>query len=162
VQLAEEATQDAFLAAVASWPRDGVPDNPAAWLTTTANGGRPTGSAGTARRPTGPPGWPSWPGWTSRTPGAGPDSTIPDDRLRLIFTCCHPALDPAAMVALTLRTLGGLSTAEIARAFLVAEPAMAKRLDRAKRKIATAASPTGCRRTRSCRPGCAASCRWST
>ena len=72
-----------------------------------------------------------------------------DDRLRLIFTCCHPALAMEARVALTLRTLGGLTTGEIARAFLVAEPAMAQRLVRAKRKIAAAASPTGCRPTRS-------------
>jgi len=142
VQLAEEATQDAFLAAVASWPRDGVPDNPAAWLTTTAKrratdrvrrdrsqADRAARLAELARLD------------EQEHPAPAPDSTIPDDRLRLIFTCCHPALDPAARVALTLRTLGGLSTAEIARAFLVAEPAMAKRLTRAKRKIALARIP---------------------
>ena len=142
VQLAEEATQDAFVAAVATWPRDGVPDNPAAWLTTAAKrratdrvrrdrtqADRAARLAELVRLD------------EQEHPEPAPDSTIPDDRLRLIFTCCHPALDPAARVALTLRTLGGLSTAEIARAFLVAEPAMAKRLTRAKRKIALAHIP---------------------
>ena len=126
VQLAEEATQDAFVAAVATWPRDGVPDNPAAWLTTAAKrratdrvrrdrtqADRAARLAELVRLD------------EQEHPAPAPDSTIPDDRLRLIFTCCHPALDPAARVALTLRTLGGLSTAEIARAFLVAETALA-------------------------------------
>jgi RNA polymerase sigma-70 factor (ECF subfamily) len=142
VQLAEEATQDAFVAAVSTWPRDGVPDNPGAWLTTAARrratdrlrrdrsqADRAARLAEQARLD------------EQEHPAPARDSSVPDDRLRLIFTCCHPALDLAARVALTLRTLGGLSTAEIARAFLVAEPAMAKRLTRAKRKIAIARIP---------------------
>ncbi|HEV7657170.1 MAG TPA: sigma-70 family RNA polymerase sigma factor [Mycobacteriales bacterium] len=142
VQLAEEATQDAFVAAVAAWPRDGVPDNPAAWLTTAAKrraidrlrrtrsqADRAERLAALARLD------------EQEHPVPPADTSIGDDRLRLVFTCCHPALDPAARVALTLRTLGGLSTAEIARAFLVTEPAMAKRLTRAKRKIALARIP---------------------
>ncbi len=163
MQLAEEATQDAYVAAVATWPRDGVPDNPAAWLTTAAKrratdrlrrdrsqADRAARLAELARLA------------EQEHPAPVPDSTIPDDRLRLIFTCCHPALDPAARVALTLRTLGGLSTAEIARAFLVAEPAMAKRLTGPSGRSRWRTSRTGCHRPRSCRPGCAACCRWST
>ena len=142
VELAEEATQEAFVAAVASWPRDGVPDRPAAWLITAAKrkaldrlrrdrsqADRAAQLAALARLD------------EQEHPAPAPDTAVTDDRLRLIFTCCHPALDPAARVALTLRTLGGLSTAEIARAFLVGEPTMARRLSRAKRKIATAHIP---------------------
>jgi RNA polymerase sigma-70 factor, ECF subfamily len=142
VQLAEEAVQDAFVAAVATWPRDGVPDNPAAWLTTAARrratdrlrrdrsqADRAAQLAALARLD------------EQEHPAPAPDTAVTDDRLRLIFTCCHPALDPAARVALTLRTLGGLTTAEIARAFLVSEPTMARRLSRAKRKIAVAGIP---------------------
>ncbi len=143
--LAEEAVQDAFVVALERWPRTGVPDNPAAWITTTARnaaidrvrrarrlGEKTAILAGleAVRPPAAEPG------------AAGPDEmSIPDDRLRLIFTCCHPALAPAAQVALTLRALGGLATPEIARAFLVAEPTMAQRLVRAKRKIKDARIP---------------------
>jgi RNA polymerase sigma-70 factor (ECF subfamily) len=142
VELAEEATQEAFVAAVASWPRDGVPDRPAAWLITAAKRkaldrlrrdrsqvDRAAQLAALARLD------------EQEHPAPAPDSAVTDDRLRLIFTCCHPALDPSSRVALTLRTLGGLTTSEIARAFLVGEPAMARRLSRAKRKIATAHIP---------------------
>jgi RNA polymerase sigma-70 factor (ECF subfamily) len=142
IQLAEDAVQDAYVAAVAAWPRDGVPDNPAAWLTTVAKrkaldrlrrarsqADRAAGLAALARLD------------QQEHPAPAEPSSVADDRLRLIFTCCHPALDPAARVALTLRTLGGLSTAEIARAFLVSEPTMGKRLVRAKRKIAVAGIP---------------------
>jgi RNA polymerase sigma-70 factor (ECF subfamily) len=140
--LAEEATQDAFVAAVATWPRDGVPANPAAWLTTAAKR-KATDRLRRARSQADRAGQLAALARLAEQehPAAVPDTAIADDRLRLIFTCCHPALDPAARVALTLRTLGGLSTAEIARAFLVAEPAMAKRLTRAKRKIALARIP---------------------
>jgi RNA polymerase sigma-70 factor (ECF subfamily) len=142
VDLAEEAVQDAYAAALATWPRDGVPANPAAWLTTAARrraldrlrrdrsqADRAANLAAAARLD------------EQEHPAPPPDAAVTDDRLRLIFTCCHPALDEPSRVALTLRTLGGLSTAEIARAFLVAEPAMAKRLSRAKRKIAVARIP---------------------
>lgn len=134
--LAEDCAQDAFAAALATWPRDGVPRRPGAWLTTTARN-RATDrlrrdAAGAAKLRQ----------WAVLAPEPdAPAEEIADDRLRLIFTCCHPALPFPARVALTLRTLAGLSTAEIARAFLTAEPAMAKRLVRAKRKIAEAGIP---------------------
>jgi RNA polymerase sigma-70 factor, ECF subfamily len=136
--LAEDCAQEAFAAALSTWPRDGVPRRPGAWLTTTARN-RATdrlrrAAAGAAKlrevavleRDAG---------------GAPPDEEIPDERLRLIFTCCHPALPFPARVALTLRTLAGMTTAEIARALLTAEPAMAQRLARAKRKIREAGIP---------------------
>jgi RNA polymerase sigma-70 factor (ECF subfamily) len=141
-QLAEDAVQDAFAAAVATWPRDGVPDSPRAWLLTTARrraidrirrerstADRVSRLAELARLDA-----------QEHRPDGG-DSSVTDDRLRLIFTCCHPALALPARVALTLKTLGGLSTAEIARAYLVSETTMAQRLVRAKRKIAEAHIP---------------------
>ncbi|KUO15995.1 RNA polymerase sigma factor [Streptomyces dysideae] len=139
--LAEECAQDAFALALERWPRDGVPDRPGAWLTTTARNRaidrlrRDAVGAAKLREMAA----------TSR--GAAPDtedaevSGVSDDRLRLIFTCCHPALALEARVALTLRTLAGLNTSEIARAFLVPEPTMAQRLVRAKRKIRNAGIP---------------------
>jgi RNA polymerase sigma-70 factor (ECF subfamily) len=135
--LAEDCAQDAFAAALATWPRDGVPHRPGAWLTTTARNRatdrlrRDTAGAAKLRQLA----------VLARAPDEPPVEEIPDERLRLIFTCCHPALPFPARVALTLRTLAGLTTAEIARAFLTAEPAMAKRLVRAKRKIQEAGIP---------------------
>jgi RNA polymerase sigma-70 factor, ECF subfamily len=126
--LAEEAVQDAWLVALERWPVDGVPRNPGAWITTTARH-KAIDRLRRARV------------LAAKLPElelATEEGEVPDDRLRLMFTCCHPALAAEARVALTLRTLGGLSVAEVARAFLVAEPAMAKRLVRAKRKIADA------------------------
>jgi RNA polymerase sigma-70 factor (ECF subfamily) len=137
IQLAEDALQEAFAAAVVAWPRDGVPDNPGAWISVAARRRaidhirKDKAMAARAERLA---------VLTSIDETAvdpmGEDSAVADDRLRLIFTCCHPALNLEARVALTLRTLGGLTTAEIARAFLVAEPTMGKRIVRAKRKIA--------------------------
>jgi RNA polymerase sigma-70 factor (ECF subfamily) len=137
--LAEEAAQEAFAVAAERWPRDGVPSSPSSWLLSTAR----NRAIDRIRR--------------NRTlaektrlleaPAASEETTmdettaIPDERLELIFTCCHPALATEAQVALTLRTLGGLQTAEIARAFLVPEPTMAQRLVRAKAKIRDAAIP---------------------
>jgi RNA polymerase sigma-70 factor, ECF subfamily len=135
--LAEDSAQDAFASALATWPRDGIPRRPGAWLTTAArnraNDRLRRDAAGLAklRRLA----------VLAREPDEPEVEEIPDDRLRLIFTCCHPALPFEARIALTLRTLCGLTTAEIAKAFLTAEPAMAQRLVRAKRKIAEAGIP---------------------
>ncbi|HVX44135.1 MAG TPA: RNA polymerase sigma factor [Mycobacteriales bacterium] len=132
--LAEDCAQEAFASALATWPKDGVPARPGAWLTTTARNRAldrlrrdATGKAKLRQIAV-----------LAHEPEVG---EIPDERLQLIFTCCHPALPFEARVALTLRTLAGLSTAEIARAFLVAEPTMGQRLSRAKRKIAEAGIP---------------------
>jgi len=137
--LAEECAQDAVARALERWPRDGVPRNPGAWLTTAARNRAidrlrrdATGAAKLQEVA------------VLATPDEPVDdgsSGVEDDRLRLIFTCCHPALSTEAQVALTLRTLAGLTTAEIARAFLVGEPAMAQRLVRAKKKIRHAGIP---------------------
>ena len=159
-QLAEDAVQDAFAAAVATWPRDGVPDSPRAWIIVDRppQGDRPAAARAVDRRPRRPPGRAGparRPGAPGRTPTTAP---VADDRLRLIFTCCHPALALPARVALTLRTLGGLTTGEIARAFLVPEATMAQRLVRAKRKIADGPHPlpgaARRRAARAARPAC--------
>jgi RNA polymerase sigma-70 factor (ECF subfamily) len=151
--LAEECAQDAVARAITRWPRDGVPRNPGAWLTTTArnlalNRIRRAGiEAGKLRAlaalpdPEPPAGDDSGIDDSGIDDSAPDDSGIDDDRLRLIFTCCHPALPLEGRVALTLRTLAGLTTAEIARAFLVPEATMAQRLVRAKRKIRAAGIP---------------------
>jgi RNA polymerase sigma-70 factor, ECF subfamily len=136
--LAEDAVQEAFLVALERWPRDGLPDNPGAWIVRAAR----NRAIDRLRR--------------ERVyedklrelellmPGRLDDpidTSLPDDRLRLFFTCCHPALAPEARIALTLRTLGGLSTPEVARAFLTGEKAMQQRIVRAKRKIRAARIP---------------------
>jgi RNA polymerase sigma-70 factor, ECF subfamily len=139
--LAEEAAQEAFSVAAARWPREGAPPNPGAWLTTTARNRaidriRRARTLAQKTRELG-----------AETAMAHEDeetmeqTTFADERLELLFTCCHPALATDAQVALTLRTLGGLSTEEIARAFLVGEPTLAKRLVRAKHKIKAAGIP---------------------
>jgi RNA polymerase sigma-70 factor (ECF subfamily) len=139
--LAKECAQGAFEQALKTWPRDGVPRRPGAWLTTAA---RNLARDRLRRKATGAAKLEEV-ALMSRSDDAdrdaGDESGIHDDRLRLIFTCCHPALPLEARVALTLRTLAGLTTAEIARAFLVSEPTMAKRLVRAKGKIRNAAIP---------------------
>jgi RNA polymerase sigma-70 factor, ECF subfamily len=137
--LAEECAQEAFATAVARWPADGVPDRPGAWLTTTAR----NRAFDRLRRSKTEAAKLSQVAALSASIAAveDDDSGVPDDRLRLIFTCCHPALTLEARVALTLRTLAGLTTAEIARAFLVSEATMAKRLVRAKKKIRDAGIP---------------------
>jgi RNA polymerase sigma-70 factor (ECF subfamily) len=145
IDAAEEAVQDAFTVAVARWPADGQPPNPGAWIVTTARNraidrlrresvrGERHGQAhhlyGTAAAA------------AADSALAKEEEAVPDDRLRLIFTCCHPALNQPAQVALTLRLLGGLETREIARAFFVPEATMAQRIVRAKRKISGARIP---------------------
>jgi RNA polymerase sigma-70 factor, ECF subfamily len=140
IDAAEEAVQDAFTVAAARWPSEGLPPNPGAWIVTTARNravdrlrresvhddrhAQAHNLYGAAADDTPPQ-----------------EETVPDDRLRLIFTCCHPALNQRAQAALTLRLLGGLETPEIARAFLVPEATMAQRIVRAKRKISGARIP---------------------
>jgi RNA polymerase sigma-70 factor (ECF subfamily) len=138
--LAEEALHDAFAAAVERWPRDGVPDNPRAWLVST---GRFKAIDGLRRRTRFDSAQASL---AAGEPGAAEpvdldEDTVQDDQLRLIFTCCHPALPPDAQVALTLREVCGLTTEEIAHAFLTAPPTVAQRIVRAKSKIRDARIP---------------------
>jgi RNA polymerase sigma factor (sigma-70 family) len=139
IDLAEECVQEAYAQALTSWTWQGIPAKPGAWLTTTA---RRRALDALRRQATlerklpllvEPSG--------EQEPASEGDATFPDDRLRLIFTCCHPALNPDAQVALTLRLLCGLTTTEVARAFLVSEPTMSARITRAKKKIATARIP---------------------
>jgi RNA polymerase sigma-70 factor (ECF subfamily) len=140
--LAEECAQDAFARALERWPHDGIPENPGAWLTTTARNRavdrlRRDAVGATKMQEAAVHSL----GGEDDDERAGHDGAVADDRLRLMFTCCHPALATEAQVALTLRTLAGLTTAEIARAFLVPEATMAQRLVRAKRKIRHAGIP---------------------
>ena len=141
MDLAEEAAQEAFAIAAERWPRDGSPQHPVAWLVATGRNRaidrvRRERTLGTRRvcwRPINRPR-----PWTRST---SPTARSPDERLELIFTCCHPALAVEAQVALTLRALGGLTTEEIARAFLVSEETMKRRLSRAKAKIKADGDP---------------------
>jgi RNA polymerase sigma-70 factor, ECF subfamily len=136
---AEESVQDAYVTALDAWSRDGVPDKPGAWLTTVARRGALNAMR---RRKTLSTKLPLLiePEAVEMPELAEPDA-IPDDRLRLIFTCCHPALSPEAQIALTLRLVCGVSTGDIAQTFLVPEPTMAARVTRAKKKIAAARIP---------------------
>ena len=141
---AEEAMQEAFAAALASWPVKGLPENPGAWITATAHRKLIDRSR---RERTRRDKQASLQYEAQATGNQGDEESdesfmhLPDDRLRLIFTCCHPALNPESQIGLTLRTLGGLSTLEIAKAFLLPEPTLAQRLVRAKRKIQEAGIP---------------------
>ena len=137
--LAEEAAQEAFAIAAQRWPHDGVPSNPRAWLMTTARN-RATDSI-RRERALAAKALIKLLAAANCADVAMNTTTFTDERLELIFTCCHPALAVEAQVALTLRTLGGLTTDEIARAFLVPEQTMAKRLVRAKQKIKAARIP---------------------
>ncbi len=141
IDIAEDAVQEAFTVALRRWPVEGRPANPGGWITTTARRRaidrlrRASREQELLRTITASP-------VASPDPATSPETgPLPDDSLRLIFTCCHPALSAEAQVALTLRLLGGLSTGEVARAFLVAEATMAQRLVRAKRKIKAAGIP---------------------
>ena len=140
--LAEEAMQDAFAVALERWPREGIPANPGAWITTTARRkaiDRLRRDQTLARKRAEIKADAALAALAGET--ETPMTDVQDDRLRLIFTCCHPALALDAQVGLTLRTLGGLSTQEIARAFLVPAATMAQRLVRVKRKIRDAGIP---------------------
>ncbi len=137
LDLAEECVQEAYVAALDEWARDGIPRNPGAWLTTIA---RRRALDAHRRAATLRAKLPLLiePDTAPQPGGDSMDEAIPDDRLRLVFTCCHPALAREAQVALTLRLVCGLTTAEIAQAFLVSEPTMAARVTRAKKKISAA------------------------
>ncbi|MFC0003605.1 RNA polymerase sigma factor [Micromonospora siamensis] len=137
IDLAEEAVQEAFVAALRRWPSTGVPPSPAGWIITTAR----NRAVDRWRREASRPGRHAQAALLHAPDVPAEEGPVTDDRLRLIFTCCHPALAAPARVALTLRLLGGLTTAEIARAFLVPEPTMAQRLVRAKAKIRDAGIP---------------------
>ncbi|HLG71677.1 MAG TPA: sigma-70 family RNA polymerase sigma factor, partial [Chloroflexota bacterium] len=137
--LAEEALQEAFVTALDRWPAEGVPANAGAWLTTTAR--RKALDVLRRRKTLGDKQAELAQGLQLEDQGGPPMPAVEDDRLRLIFTCCHPALNLEAQVALTLRTLGGLTTPEVARAFLLAETTVQQRLVRAKRKIREAHIP---------------------
>ncbi|MHB8466199.1 MAG: RNA polymerase sigma factor [Acidimicrobiales bacterium] len=137
IDIAEEAVQDAFVIAAQRWPDTGVPPNPAGWIITTAK----NRAIDRLRREASRDDRHAQAALIHQRDEPSEIGPVKDDRLRLIFTCCHPAIAPAAQMALTLRLLGGLRTEEIARAFLVPEPTMARRLVRAKQKISAANIP---------------------
>ena len=141
IHAAEEAVQDAFTVAVARWPSDGEPPNPGAWIVTTARNRAIDRLRRESVRDERHAQARHLYGADAADETPLQEGTVPDDRLRLIFTCCHPALNQPAQVALTLRLLGGLGTPEIARAFLVPEATIAQRIVRAKRKIRDARVP---------------------
>ncbi|MDN5933475.1 MAG: sigma-70 family RNA polymerase sigma factor [Pseudonocardia sp.] len=137
IDLAEDAVQDAFATAARTWPESGLPPSPAGWIITTAR----NRAIDRFRRESTREERHAQAALLTAPAPIEPEDDVPDDRLRMVFTCCHPSLAPAARVALTLRLLGGLTTPEIARAFLVPEPTMAQRIVRAKGKIRDARIP---------------------
>ncbi len=139
IDVAEEAVQEAFAAAVQRWPSTGLPPSPAGWIITTAR----NRAIDRLRRESSREDRHAQAALLHARDKPAEEGAVRDDRLRLIFTCCHPALAAGVQVALTLRLLGGLTTAEIARAFLVSEATMAQRLVRAKGKIRDARIPYG-------------------
>jgi RNA polymerase sigma-70 factor (ECF subfamily) len=139
--LAEEALHDAFTAALDQWPREGVPNNPRAWLVSTGRFKAIDAMRRRARFDASRGALAEHLDATTTDPAEGSDESVDDDRLRLIFTCCHPALSPEACIALTLREVCGLTTEEIARAFITAPPTLAQRIVRAKAKIRDARIP---------------------
>ena len=159
IDVAEDAVQEAFAIALCMWPAQGLPPNPGGWITTTA---RNRALDSLRRESRGQ----ELLGQAAMLPNDGDQpelqeeaGLVQDDRLRLIFTCCHPALSTEAQVALTLRLLGGLTTDEVAHAFLVAEPTMAQRLVRAKRRSRPRAFRIECPGPRNCRAACGPSWR---
>nr|BFE50762.1 hypothetical protein GCM10017745_41890 [Saccharothrix mutabilis subsp. capreolus] len=159
LDIAEEATAEAFATAVERWPVDGVPPNTAAWLTTTAS----RKAIDRIRRENKRDEKQKEARWVLADSPPEPPGAIDDDRLRLIFTCCHPALAVEARLALTLRMVGGLTVPEIARAFLVAESAMGQRITRAKAKIKAARIPYRVPDTEDLpagSPACSRCCSW--
>jgi RNA polymerase sigma factor (sigma-70 family) len=160
--LAEDATQEALLAAALQWPTEGVPANPRAWLITVGSRritdllrseqARQRRETELARRVL-----PE----TLQAPAADNPQSASDDTLILLFMCCHPSLAPASQIALTLRAVGGLTTAEVARAFLVSEDTMARRISRAKQQIKDGESPFGCPQPLNAAKGSAPCCRCS-
>ena len=147
--LAEEAMQEAFASALGHWQERGIPENPGAWITAVAHRkliDHVRRERTKIEKHDALLHEMEMSLWTEHISSDATSMTFPDDRLRLIFTCCHPALNLESQVALTLRTLGGLTTTEIARAFLVPEATMAQRLVRAKRRFALPAFLTKCRK----------------
>ena len=148
--------QEALVAAHTTWPRDGIPDHPRAWLVTAATRrlvDEQRSAAARRRREQ---------DWAAAQP-EGAEVVQQDDSLTVLLMCCHPALSPASAVALTLRAVGGLTTAEIATAYLVPEPTMAQRISRAKRTLHDVGSDVRAARERRARAtGCSAPSRWST
>jgi len=141
IDTAEEAVQDAFAAALERWPETGVPPSPAGWIITTARNRAVDRFRRESSRDARQAAAMALLEWDEPADGSLEEDAVRDDQLRMIFTCCHPALAPNAQVALTLRLLGGLTTPEIARAFLVPEATMAQRLVRAKGMIRDARIP---------------------
>ena len=149
IDLAEDAVQEAFAIAAAKWPTDGLPPNPGAWITTTAR----NRASDRLRRESTRDARQAEATAMLEPPEPLDVGPLPDDQLRLIFTCCHPALSPEAHIALTLRLIAGLQTPEIARAFLVPEATMAQRIAGRRRRSRPTPSPTGCPARPSCPTG---------
>lgn len=161
--IAEDATQEALLAASLQWPKDGAPENPRGWLITVASRKLTDvlrSEQARQRREDTVARWRLSDEWSA--PPADAPATDSDDTLILLFMCCHPSLSAASQIALTLRAVGGLTTAEIARAFLVSEATMTRRITRAKQRIKDSGIPSACPRLRSTKHGSRPFCMCST